>query len=60
MASIRKVRKAYKRKVGIKQIWIRIKCKKTEFRLSRSHHKLLRRWVKERMRISLLSRHVHR
>ena len=28
MASIRKVRKAYKRKVGIKQIWVRIKCKK--------------------------------
>ena len=31
MASIRKVRKAYKRKVGIKQIWIRIKCKKRNF-----------------------------
>jgi len=60
MASIRKVRKAYKRKVGIKQIWTRIKCKKTDVRLSRSLHKLLRRWITERMRISLLSRHVHR
>jgi hypothetical protein len=60
MGSIRKIRKKYKRKFGIKQICIHFKFKDPKFRLSRSLHKDLRRYLTERMRKSLLSGHVYR
>lgn len=60
MASIRKIRKRYKRKFGIKQICIHFKFKDPKFRLSRFLHKELRCYLTERMRKSLLSGHVHR
>lgn len=60
MASIRKVRKEYKRKLGIKQICIRVKLKDPRPRLSRSLYKHLRRYLTERMRVYLLTNHVHR
>lgn len=60
MASIRKIRKEYKRKFGIKQICIHFKFKDPKFRLSRFLHKELRCYLTERMRKSLLSGHVHR
>ena len=60
MVSIRKIRKEYKRKFGIKQICLHVVLKDSKMRLSRSVYKHLRLYLTERMRESLLSRNVHR
>lgn len=59
MTSIRKVRKAFKRKNGIKVLSVRLKSKKGYLHFTPTRRKNLRRNVTNLLRISLAGRHVY-
>lgn len=59
MTSIRKVRKAYKRKYGIKICSVRVKLKRGHINFTPTMRKVLRRDVAEFLRTEILACDVH-
>lgn len=59
MTSIRKIRKAFKRKNGIKVFSVHFKSKEGPLRFTPTVRKILRRNVTKLFRNSLAGRHVH-
>ena len=59
MASIRKVRKAFKRKNGIKEFSVRFKFKNGVIRFTPTMRKVLRRNVTELFRTNFAAWNVH-
>lgn len=60
MTSIRKVRKAFKHKYGIKTCCVRVRLKKGYLDFTPTKRKILRRDVTEFLRTNFLSYNVHR
>lgn len=59
MASIRKVRKAFKRKNGIKKFSVRFKSKNGVIRFTPTMRKVLRRNITELFRTNFAAWNVH-